>query len=269
MTAPTHAGIMTVRHPPSTQGSGRDAGPYATATPVRVPARLGAHLRTRLERQVGQPPRIRLSRNENVYNAGEAGNALYYLERGLIKTSSYSWCGKACLLNLHTAGDIIGESALLGRPRPETATAMTPAVLRRVPRDEFLRLLVAEDLTEDWLCYLTSRMSEQKEVITLLVTMDSKQRLADTLLRLGAKLGTRSGHTVRIEQRITQEELAEMVGTTRSRVGLFLKQFRSDGLIRNGSDATVIIDERGLGAYAGQLAGGPAESPLHHSPPAW
>ena len=87
--------------------------------------------------------RVRLGRSENLFNAGEIGRTLYYVERGLIKTSSYSWRGKACLLNLHTGGDVIGESALLGLPRPETA--MTTTLLRRLSREDFLRLLVVEN----------------------------------------------------------------------------------------------------------------------------
>jgi CRP/FNR family transcriptional regulator, cyclic AMP receptor protein len=192
---------------------------------------------------------MRLRKNQRPYMCGERDNNVYIIESGRIKTITLSRCGKVCMLDIYTRVDVFGESCLLQPERTETATAMTPAILHRIPAGVFLSVLADEGLLPNFLRYLTHRLHEQQQVITHLVTADSEQRLAATLLRLARKLGTPVAGWLRIDQKITQEELSEMVGTTRSRVGYFLKRFRDDELIQATGDSRLVVDEAKLSQY--------------------
>lgn len=101
-------------------------------------------------------------------------------------------------------------------------------------------------LTGSFVRFLISRMAEQQQTITNLITMDSEHRLAATLLRLACKLGKRQPEGVQIAIKITHEDLARMIGTTRSRVGIFLKRFRDSGLVEPLPGSFLMINEPGL-----------------------
>jgi CRP-like cAMP-binding protein len=192
---------------------------------------------------------MRVTSNAHLYNCGDHASDVYFVESGQIKEVTYSAEGKECLLAIHAERDMVGELCLLLEKRTETAIAMSSTVLRRIPVAMFRTALVDEYLADDFLRHLASRMAEQQQIITNLVTMDSEQRLAATLLALGRRLGKRQPQGIHIERRITQEELSHMVGTTRSRVGYFLKRFRDAGLVQRTSGAFLVIDERSLMDY--------------------
>lgn len=193
--------------------------------------------------------RIHISRNGHVYNCGDNDPVVYLVESGQLKTVTYSPTGKQCLLSIYAAGDILGELCFVSETRIETATAMRISVLKRIPVTVFRKVLREHNLLEEFLIHLALRLTEQQQIITNLVTMDSERRLAATLLMLGRKLGKRHHRGIRIDQRITQEELSGMVGTTRSRVGLFLKRFCDAGLVQRGRGVPLIIDDRSLTKY--------------------
>lgn len=211
--------------------------------------RLAQVLRGLAENEEWNMPRCCLPRNSHVYNYGDRDADLYLVESGQVKAVTYSLDGKKCLLSIYSAGDVFGELALLTHTRGETAMAMSPAVLRRIPVAKFRSALAHEELREALLELLTVRLAEQQQVITNLVTMDSERRLAATLLTLARKLGKRQALGTCIEERITQEELSGMVGTTRSRVGYFLKRFCDAGFIVRDSGAYLVVNERSLTNY--------------------
>jgi CRP/FNR family cyclic AMP-dependent transcriptional regulator len=193
---------------------------------------------------------VHLLRNESLYTCGEQDPYIYLIETGQIKTLMLSLGGKECLLGIYTRMDVIGESCLIDAAREDTATAMVPTIVRRVSRSAFLEILTDNGLIEPFLRYLSRRLSEQQQMITHLVTEDSEQRLAVTLLRLGRKLSAPSEERrLTIEQSITHEELAEMVGTTRTRIGHFLKGFRHKGLIAVARRPPLVIDEKRMIEY--------------------
>src|SRR5512132_1790635 len=127
--------------------------------------------------------------------------------------------GKECLLAIHSAGDIFGELSLseLGA-RLETATAMEETSLRQIPCSQFLARLSRDSLLDGFVRYLAGRIADQQQVITNMVTVDSEQRLGKTLLQLARALGRTDPHGLRIETKISHDELSEMVGTTRPRI---------------------------------------------------
>ena len=130
-----------------------------------------------------------------------------------------------------------------------TATAMAKSVLRPIPCAQFLVRLSRDALLEGFVQYLTVRIADQQDIIANLVTVDSEQRLGQTLLDLARKLGKEDPRSIRIEQRITHEELAAMVGTTRPRVSEFMGRFRELGLIEISAERQLIVKEAKLTAY--------------------
>jgi len=153
------------------------------------------------------------------------------------------------LLDICGPGDIVGESFFIGSERTETVIAMTPTVVRALSRSQFLEGIFNNGLVEESLKYLASKLAEQQQIITQFVTADSEQRLAATLLRLARKLGKRRNGKLWIDEKITHEELAEIVGTTRSRVGYFLKRFRTARLIEPTSHSFLLVNEKLLDEY--------------------
>jgi CRP/FNR family transcriptional regulator, cyclic AMP receptor protein len=109
-------------------------------------------------------------------------------------------------------------------------------------------------LFEGFVRYLTVRVADQQQVIANLVTVDSEQRLGQTLLRLARRMGKKDPNSIRIELRISHEELSEMVGTTRPRVSLFMRRFHHFGLIETNKDYFFIIKEKKLTEYLVQIS---------------
>ncbi len=186
---------------------------------------------------------VRVPRGKLLYAAGSRGSNVYLVLDGYVKTTTVSISGKQCLLSIHSPGDLVGESCLLNSEHYESATAMTPATLRRIPQSSLFKALDDQDLYGDFLRLLTRRLCEQQQFITHLVTDNCEQRLAFALLRLARKIGVQQpGGRVVMTQRLTQEELAGMVGTTRSRVGFFLKNFRMRGMLEPGPGSLMTVN---------------------------
>ena len=208
-----------------------------------------------LEHETKNSNAIKIAKNKNVYTIGEQVEMVYFIESGEVKLVMVSSEGNECTLAIHSSGDIFGELCLSGLAgRLETATAMEDSVLKQVPCARFLERLAKDSLLEGFVKYLTVRIADQQEVIANLVTVDSEQRLGKTLLQLARKLGKKDPRSIRIELRISHEELASMVGTTRPRVSVFMQRFRNLGLIETSAEHHLIIKETKLTAYLKSIA---------------
>ena len=111
-----------------------------------------------------------------------------------------------------------------------------------------------DSLFEGFVRYLAVRVADQQQVIANLVTVDSEQRLGQTLLQLARTMGKKDPNTIRIEVRVSHEELSEMVGTTRPRISLFMQRFHNLGLIETNKNHFFIIKEKKLINYLTQIA---------------
>ncbi len=131
---------------------------------------------------------------------------------------------------------------------------MKETKLKQIPCAQFFARLSRDALSEGFVRYLAVRIADQQQVIANLVTVDSEQRLGKTLLRLARTIGKKDPHSIRIELKITHEELSEMVGTTRPRVSLFMQRFHHLGLIETNRDRFFIIKEKKLTDYLAQIA---------------
>lgn len=177
---------------------------------------VNQQLQAALRQATRQSPAINMAKGTNLYSLGDQDSVVYFIDSGQIKLVMLTPDGSECLLAILTAGDICGEGCLAGLgERQETATAMTAAVVRALPCAQFLALLSREGLLPGFIHYLAVRIADQQATIANLLTVDSEQRLGKTLLQLARKLGKQDPRSIRIEQHLTYEELAVMVGTTR------------------------------------------------------
>lgn len=221
--------------------------------PIPQVDRFNQQLQTALRQATRQSPAINVAKGANLYCLGDQDSVVYFIDSGQIKLVMLTPAGHECLLAILTAGDICGEGCLAGLgERQETATAMTAAVVRALPCSQFLLLLNREGLLPGFIHYLAGRIADQQATIANLLTVDSEQRLGKTLLHLARKLGKQDPRSIRIEQRITHEELAAMVGTTRPRISTFMRRFRELGLIEFSAERFLIVKEVKLNAYLGQ-----------------
>jgi CRP-like cAMP-binding protein len=212
-------------------------------------------MRSSLQRETKDSGAINVAKHANVYTVGEEIEMVYFIESGKVKLIALSSEGKECMLAIHASGDIFGELCLSGLAgRIETATAMEDTVVKQIPCARFLERLAKDSLLVGFVKYLAVRIADQQEVIANLVTVDSEQRLGQTLLQLARKLGKKDPRSIRIELRISHEELASMVGTTRPRISVFMQRFRNLGLIETSVEHHLIIKERKLMTYLASIA---------------
>jgi CRP/FNR family cyclic AMP-dependent transcriptional regulator len=196
---------------------------------------------------------IKIPKGGNAYLNSDQAEKVYFIESGQVKLLTYSLDGKECLLCILTAGDTFGELCLAGAgQRQETAAAMIDTTLIGIPCASFFPHLVNHSLVEGYVQYLAMRVADQQQVIANLIMADSEYRLGETLLRLARQLGRQELGSKRIEQKITHEELAQMVGTTRPRVSKFMLKFRNLGLISISPKHSLLINEKKLAAYLAQ-----------------
>jgi CRP-like cAMP-binding protein len=202
---------------------------YSLKTPAPAQA---TSLREMFDRQTLATTRLRIEGQQVVYATGDEDEAIYFIEQGQVKISISSEEGKDCLLAIYGTGDVFGETCFDGNDRrAESATAMTFTIVRRTSKREFLAEVDRAGAMELLLRHLATRLQERQLAVFDLITNDSEQRLAKALLTFAEKLGRPDGPFLRLEHRISHEELSQIVGTTRPRITAFMQRFRTLGLI--------------------------------------
>lgn len=175
---------------------------------------------------------IKESKGRRLFSQGGAADCVFYIQQGRVKISVVSKQGKEAVIALLGPGQFVGEECIAsGHPtRPATATALTDCVLLKIGRTEMARVLREEyALSDVFLAFLLARNAHiQADLIDHLFN-SSEKRLARVLLLL-ARFG-KGGAPETVVPRLTQETLAEMVGTTRSRISFFMNRFRQMGFI--------------------------------------
>ena len=175
---------------------------------------------------------VQLAPKEAFFSQGDPADSVFYLQKGRAKITVVSQAGKEATITLLSAGDFVGESALAAVPgqRLSSAIAVTACTALKITRAEMVRVIHEEHGFSDlFLKFLLDRsMRIQADLVDQLFN-SSEKRLARVLL-LMAEFG-RPGDPHTLLPRISQETLAEMVGTTRSRVSFFMNRFRKLGFI--------------------------------------
>jgi CRP-like cAMP-binding protein len=175
-------------------------------------------------------------KDQTVFRQGEPADAVFYIESGKAKKTVVSEQGKEAVVALLDAGDFFGEGCLAGETlRLSTVTALTKCMIARISRADTTRVIHEEPaFAELFIAHLLARNSRVEEDLVDQLFNSSEKRLARTLLLL-ANFG-KEGRPEPIIAKVSQETLAEMIGTTRSRVSFFMNKFRKLGLIDyNGS----------------------------------
>lgn len=170
-------------------------------------------------------------RGESIFEPGDSSQHVFYIKTGGVKLSVVSTTGREAVIVMLGPGDFFGEGCLAGQQaRTVKATSITPSVIVRVTRPMMVRLLHQHGVMSDkFIAYMLSRnVRIEKDLIDQLFNSCEK-RLARVLL-LRAHYGTRDNPTGVIPA-VSQDRLAEMVGTTRPRVNFFLNQFKKQGFI--------------------------------------
>jgi len=175
---------------------------------------------------------VNLKKKQTIFSQGDPAEAVFYIQQGQVKLSVISSTGKEATIALLGAGDFVGEECIANSQalRMATATAMTEGALLRIDRSEMVRALHQEhELSDVFVSYLLARNLRVQEDLVDQLFNSSEKRLARTLLLL-AQFG-KEGPPETVIPKISQETLAEIVGTTRSRINFFMNRFRKLGFI--------------------------------------
>jgi CRP-like cAMP-binding protein len=189
-------------------------------------------------------------RNESIYTQGDSAHSVMYVQKGGVKLSVVNGSGKEAVVAMFGPTDFFGEGCMAGQTvRMGTATAITPTTLLVIEKKELLRALHSEhELSDHFIRYMLAHNIRVEEDLVDQLFNSSEKRLARTLLLL-ARYGKKD-EPDRLLPKVSQETLAEMIGTTRSRVNFFINKFKRLGFIEyngkirvNKSLLTVVLHE--------------------------
>jgi CRP/FNR family cyclic AMP-dependent transcriptional regulator len=180
------------------------------------------------------------ARSETIFAQGDVGDSVLYIQKGGVRLSVVSKVGREAIVAMLGPGDFCGEGGLAGQSiRMATATALTPTTVLAITKAEMVRVLHAEHaLSDRFIAYMLSRNIRIEEDLIDQLFNSSEKRLARALLLL-ARYGKQDKPT-RVLPKMSQATLASMVGTTRSRVNVFLNKFKRLGFIEDGGDGITI-----------------------------
>ncbi len=193
---------------------------------------------------------VKYRRTDVIFNQGDPCESVLYVQKGRVKISVLSKTGREAVVAMLGRGDFFGEGGLAGQPvRMGSATAITDSTILIVDQDEMVRLLHQQHaLSDRFIAHLLVRTIRIEQDLVDQLFSSSEKRLARRLLLL-ARYGEHD-NPVRAVPAISQETLAEMIGTTRSRVNFFMKKFQrlgfidyKDGLKVHKSLLTVVLHD--------------------------
>ena len=200
---------------------------------------------------VGASRRVaEFKKKQAIFSQGDAADSVMYVQKGSVKFTVVNESGKEAVVAMFGPGDFFGEGGMAGQTiRMGTATAISPTTVLMIEKDEMTRVLHAEhELSDRFITYMLARNIRVEADLIDQLFNSTEKRLARTLLLL-ARYG-KEDQPERVLRRVSQETLADMIGTTRSRVNLFMNKFRKLGFIQyngeikiNKSLLTVVLHE--------------------------
>jgi CRP/FNR family transcriptional regulator/CRP/FNR family cyclic AMP-dependent transcriptional regulator len=191
------------------------------------------------------------ARGDIIFQKDDPGEALFIVESGSVRIHVTGAQGTDLTLAVMNPNDFFGDMSLLdGKPRSASASAVSDCQLIVLERDHFTELVRKRpDAALAVLARVTSRLRGSDQMASDLAFLDAAGRLARRLLEIAEQSGVQREDGVLLNVRITQEELATMIGVTRESVNRNLSEFRRLGLIRNEGRKIVIRDPAGLRSY--------------------
>ena len=174
---------------------------------------------------------VAFAKKQTIFLQGESSDSVFYIQRGKVQLTVTSKSGKEAVIGLLKEGDFLGENCLAGEPlRRCSATALTDCSLMQIEKNIMIKALHEEPaFSESFMAFLLARNIQYESNLVDQLFNSSEKRLARILLML-AQFG-KEGAPETVVPKINQETLAEMVGTTRSRVNFFMNKFRKMGFI--------------------------------------
>jgi CRP/FNR family transcriptional regulator, cyclic AMP receptor protein len=183
---------------------------------------------------------VSFRRSDSIYSQGDPCATVMYLQHGRVKLSVLSHAGKEAVVAVLGPGDFFGEGALADQlVRIGTATAMMDTTVLVIEKHEMMRVLREQHaFSERFIAHMLARNIRVEADLVDQLFNSSERRLARTLLLL-ARYGGKEGGDERVLPKVSQETLAEIVGTTRSRVNFFMNKFKKLGFIDYNGDITI------------------------------
>ena len=182
---------------------------------------------------------VKYRRNQVIFAQGDEAEAVYYIEDGRVKVTVVSDQGKEAVVAIHDQGDFFGEACLTGQPRRlATATAITDGVIMKLDKAMIAQVLHDEPKFSDmFMSYLLTRTVRVEADLVDQLFNSSEKRLARVLLLMANF--AKEGRPETVITKMSQETLAEMIGTTRSRVNVFMNKFRKLGFVEYNGEMKV------------------------------
>jgi CRP-like cAMP-binding protein len=180
---------------------------------------------------------------ETVFAQGDPAKTVIYIQEGGVKVTVVNETGKEAVIAILGPGDFVGEGCLAGQSIcMATATTIAPTTVLVIEKDKMIRVLHDEsEFSDRFIAFMLARNLRVEEDLIDQLFNSSEKRLARTLLLL-ARYGAR-GQPEKVLPRVSQEMLAEMIGTTRSRVNFFMNKFRKLGFIQYDNNREIHIDQ--------------------------
>jgi CRP/FNR family transcriptional regulator, cyclic AMP receptor protein len=174
---------------------------------------------------------VEFRRQQIIFSQGDAADSVMYVQSGGVKFTVVNESGKEAVIAIFGPGDFFGEGGMAGQTlRMGTATAIVPTTVLLIEKSEMIRVLHEEhELSDRFIAHILARNIRVEADLIDQLFNSTEKRLARTLLLL-ARYGE-EGQPERVLQTVSQETLAEMIGTTRTRVNLFMNKFRKLGFI--------------------------------------
>jgi CRP/FNR family cyclic AMP-dependent transcriptional regulator len=187
-----------------------------------------------------------------VYLPGDRASGVHFVGNGRVKISKVTRDGKELTLAYRSTGDFFGETCLLdGRPREEMVEAMEPCTTVEVPQTDLDELLQANvSVAYPMVRTLIARRRDLETKVEQLIFKDVGSKLAELLLRLGTEHGVENKKGLVLGLKITHQEMANLIGSTRETVSLTLSQFKRKGFIATEGRRVILADTEGLRALA-------------------
>jgi len=211
---------------------------------------LGGVPPAKLEELISQVELREIPRRQVIYLPGDPGEQVFFINGGRVKTSKVTRDGKELTLAYRGAGQIFGELAVIdGSPREEMAEAMKNAIITELPVEVMRELLLADaKLCFDFMSEVGRRRKQLETKIEHLVFKDVQAKLAALLLDLADEYGQETEDGVQIGLKITHQEMANLIGSTRETISLTLATFKKKKLLNMNGRTVVVLDQDGLKA---------------------
>lgn len=198
-----------------------------------------------------RPPRT-FAKGSAIYEAGDEGRSFFFVQRGVVKVGAVTDDGHEVIYDLRKEGDVVGELCACETPRRDRAVALQPTEVIAVSYEDILDSLQQNrPALQEILDVICRALSVAYDQISLLSSDGTLDRLIKVLLRLAKQLGRPSGHFVEVDAYLTQEEISQMMASSRERVSVALNLLRNRAMVDYSRGGHLLLDVNALENWRG------------------